>query len=274
MTRCLARFFVASLILTATVAVSAQPPPTLAPTWVKRIKSGGWLATQESGRCIIISQNRAIEVLAPSGALLWKWPYAKAGGYVSPRAVSVSPDCDVVAVGGSAPYRKTWIVHRGGTVITVETPTTPMATAFDREGKFVAIGTVGGTLQLHTLSGALQWMRVIDPATIVDDIHFADDNGEILFTGDGGGSVAIDGQVRRRTAAVSIENTRVWLRSEALLSCMSEHGKELARIAAPADYVWSKISFSRGFDLLVVAYQEPGEVWRVESYSVPPPCAR
>ena len=273
MTKCLARFFVAPLILIATVALAAQSPPTLAPTWVKRINNGGWLATPESGRCVVISQNKAIEVLAPSGEVLWKWPYAKAGRYVSPRAVSVSPDCEVLAVGGSAPYRKTWIVPRSGTLVAVETPTTPMATAFDHLGKLVAIGTVGGTVQLHTVSGTLQWMRVFDPAAIVDDIRFAEDNTEIIFTGGGGRSVGVDGQVRR-AAPESADTTRVWLRSDGFLSCVSEHGEELARIAAPADYVWSKLSFSRSFDLLVVAYQEPGEVWRVESYSVPPPCAQ
>lgn len=274
MTKCLARFFVAALVLVSTVTSAAQPPPLLAPTWVKRIRNGGWLATEDSGRCVVLSENKAIEVLRPTGELLWRWPYAKVGRYVSPRAVSISPDCEVLAVAGSAPYRQTWIVQRDGTFVAVKTAHTPMGTAFDRTGQLVAISTVGGTLQLHALSGALRWMRVIDPGMIVDDIQFADDNTEIILNGGGGGGVGIGGQVRRG-ATRPPDRSRRWLRSDAFLACLSDQGEELARVAAPpVDYVWSKISFSRSFDVLIAAYQEPGEVWRVESYSVPPPCAQ
>ena len=263
------RFLVVILVLGASPVDGAQDSQTLTPEWTRRIvKSGGLLAVEANGRCVVVSENGAIEVLRPSGELWWRWPYRKISRYISPRSVAVAPECDAIAIAGSAGYRLTWIVPQSGKAVSIQTLSTPMATAFDRTGQLVAISTVSGTLQVHTLTGFLQSKRQIDPVMIVNDIEFSDDNSEILFNG-GNVIAGVDGE----TLAFSEDKTRLWLRTDTFLSCRGVEGKELARIATPTvEYVWSRVSISRNFAQVIAAYQEPGEVWRIESYSVPKPC--
>jgi outer membrane protein assembly factor BamB len=223
--------------------------PTLTPTWVKRIKGGGFLGAHEYGRCVVISEKGAIHVVMPSGETAWSWPYRKVSRFFSARVAAVAPDCDAVAIPGSSTYKFTWIVERTGRSVAVQTAGTPLDVAFDRTGQVIAIGTGGATPLLYTRNGEQRWSRDFDS----ERVPLSDDVNVLAKSSDG----------------------RVWLESATALDCLDEGGAVLASIALPPfDYIWKRILISRNFEQLVAAYQEPGEIWRVESYSVPKPCAR
>jgi photosystem II stability/assembly factor-like uncharacterized protein len=248
MARSLAWFMVGLLVLTPSLASALQMPP-LTPTWVKRIKGGGFLGAHEYGRCAVISEKGAVHVLMPSGDTAWSWPYPKKSRFFSARIAAVAPDCDAVAIPGSSTYKFTWIVERTGRSVAVPTAGTPLDVAFDRTGQLIAISTGGATRLLYTRAGEQRWSRDFES----ERVPLAADVNVLARSSDG----------------------RVWLESPTALECTDEGGAVLASIALPPfDYIWKRILISRNFEQVVAAYQEPGEIWRVESYAIPKPCAQ
>ena len=118
-------------------------------------KAGRLLAADENGRCLVIAEGGAVHVLTPSGEVAWRWVYSKINRFIDPQDTAVSPDCDAIAITGSATYKNTWVVDRTGTSAAIATTSTPAEVAFDPTGQRIAIGTFGGTLQVHTRAGAL-----------------------------------------------------------------------------------------------------------------------
>ena len=183
--------------LTSSTVAEAQSVTSLNPVWERQIKGGGWLATHESGKCLVVSENGSVEVLKPSGEVWWNWRYKKVSRYISPRTAAIAPGCDAIAIVGSSGYRYTWIVEQSGGSVAVATVTTPQDATFDRTGRLIAIGTGGATLQLHDRAGALQWKRELTDAILVSDLEVSDDNTQILVKGwTGAGIVGLNGHVR------------------------------------------------------------------------------
>ena len=163
----------------------------------------------EYGRCVVISENGEVQVLNPSGAVRWSWPYKRISRYISPRTAAIAPDCDAIAIVGSSGYRYTWMVEQRGASVAIPTSTTPQDAIFDRTGNLVAIGTGGATLQLHDRAGLLQWKRELTGAILVSDFEISDDNTQILFKGwTGAGIVSMDGQVRWSAYANRFNSSR------------------------------------------------------------------
>jgi hypothetical protein len=135
-------------------------------------------------------------VLRPSGEIWWSWPYRKISRFIDPQAAAVSHACDAIAIPGQPGYKYTWIVDRGGRAVSVSTTSVPAGAAFDRTGNLVAIGSFGGTLELVTRAGTLQWKRDVKDARILRDLQFTDDNRHIVSTGWAGPAVVeVDGTV-------------------------------------------------------------------------------
>src|SRR5262245_47948648 len=140
------------------VVLLLLPPNTaaqdyLTPAWTKTLVKGGrFLTAHEDGRCSLIDQNGAIEVLDETGALAWRWNYRKISRLFSPQETAVSPDCESIATTGSATYKYTWLVEKSGKSISIGSMGTPSDVAFDRTGQRVLIGTFTGMLQMHARS--------------------------------------------------------------------------------------------------------------------------
>src|SRR5436190_20073969 len=78
----------------------------LSPAWTKTLARGGrFLTAHEYGRCSLVDQNGAIEVLDETGALAWRWNYRKISRLIYPQETAVSPDCDAIATTGPATYQ-------------------------------------------------------------------------------------------------------------------------------------------------------------------------
>ena len=69
----------------------------------------------------MVDQNGAIEVLDETGALAWRWNYRKVSRLIYPQETAVSPDCDAIATTGSATYKYTWLVEKGGKSVMIGT---------------------------------------------------------------------------------------------------------------------------------------------------------
>ena len=66
------------LVFLLAFASTADAQDVLTPAWTKTLAKGGrFLAAHELGRCILVDQNGAIEVLDETGALSWRWNYQK-----------------------------------------------------------------------------------------------------------------------------------------------------------------------------------------------------
>ncbi len=197
---------VASLVVAATAAAAAQ---TLEPEWSRPV--GGktrFVGVEEYGRCSVFVDNGAIQVVNPNGNIEWSWAFARLGKYINPRRVAVSSACDAVAFVGDASYKYVWIVDRAGKSASVKFVATPADVAFDRTGRYVAVGTYGGSMSYYTVNGELQWQRDTQ-APIVNDIEFADDGQRIVFKGWAGvGVVSTAGQVEWSVSATQLAASR------------------------------------------------------------------
>jgi hypothetical protein len=196
---------VVSLVVAASAAAAAQPGPapgsrawveSLKPEWSRPV--GGktrFVGVEEYGRCSVFVDDGVIQVVAPSGAVSWTWPFRKISKYINPRDVAVSHDCNAIALVGDASYKYGWIAERGGGSVSLPFMATPADIEFDRTGDLVAVGTFAGSIHLFSRLGQLQWKRDTEGA-IVGDLEFTDDNRRIVFRGWGGaGVVSVAGQV-------------------------------------------------------------------------------
>jgi hypothetical protein len=167
----------------------------LTPTWSKTLKWPGLVGVEEHGRCTVLKSGDLVQVLAPSGTVLWSWPYRKVSKYIEPIQVGVSPSCDAIAIPGNAGYKYTWIVPRRGNSVAARTMSVPADATFDRTGKFVAVGTHAGTVYLYSRDGALKWKQDVDGAAIASNLEFSEDNTRIVLRGwAGAGIIGIDGR--------------------------------------------------------------------------------
>jgi hypothetical protein len=174
---------IAGLALAATAAAAAEP---LKPVWSRPVGgSARFVGVEEYGRCSVFVDNGVLQVVSPSGAVAWTWPFAQINKHIYPARVAVSPQCDAIAFGGDAGYKYAWVVQRGGTSAALPFVGTPADVAFDHAGRFVAVGTFGASMFLYTRSGELQWTRKTD-ASIVSALEFTDDDQHIVFKGWGG----------------------------------------------------------------------------------------
>ena len=156
------------LVLVALLASAprvAAAQEFLTPAWTRTLGKGGrWLTAEENGRCFVIAERGAIHVLTPSGEVAWRWNHSKINRLIDPQETAVSPDCDAIAITGSANYK----IHVGrrptGTSVAIATTSTPAEVAFDPTGQRIAIGTFAGTLQVHTRAGDAARERTTAPS--------------------------------------------------------------------------------------------------------------
>lgn len=195
-----------ALVAAAAAAASAQ---SLEPQWSRPV--GGktrFVGVEEYGRCSVFVDNGVIQVVSASGEVSWTWPFAKISKYIHPEKAAVSSDCDAIAFVGDASYKYVWVVHRGGTSVSIQFVGTPADVAFDRTGTTVAIGTYANSLFLYSTVGQLQWRRDTEVA-IVNDIEFTDDNRRIVFRGWAGiGVVTVAGHVEWNAFASRLRASR------------------------------------------------------------------
>src|SRR6187549_3974633 len=163
-----------SMVLVAVLALAsvADAQDYLAPAWTKTLAKGGrFLTAHEDGRCSLIDQNGAIEVLDETGALAWRWNYRKVSRLIYPQETAVSPDCDAIATTGSATYKYTWLVEQGGKSVMIGSMGTPSSVQFDRTGQRVLIGTFTGMLQMHDRAGYLLLTRAVRAPVTIEGIE-------------------------------------------------------------------------------------------------------
>lgn len=259
-----------SMVLVALLAFASTTGAqnVLTPAWTKTLAKGGrFLAAQELGRCILIDQNGAIEVLDESGALAWRWDYRKVSRLIYPQETAVSPECDAIATTGSATYKYTWLVERDGRSVSIGSMGTPSAVAFDRTGQRVLIGTFNGMLQMHDRAGYLLLTRAVRAPVAIEGIETFNDNGRVVFTQREG--IGVETPSDAWLLAATSDPKRTWLASTERIACLDEQGRVLAEI--PSQTFYREVVVSRDFSQ-VVRIEREGTATRLYGYAVPSPC--
>jgi hypothetical protein len=259
-----------SMVLVALLAFAsvADAQNYLTPAWTKTLAKGGrFLTAHEDGRCTLIDQNGAIEVLDEAGAMLWSWNYRKISRLIYPQETVVSPDCDAIAITGSATYKYTWLAERNGHSVSIGTMGTPSAVAFDHTGQHLLIGTFSSMLQMHARSGDLMLTRAVRAPIAIEGIEMFNDGGRVAFKKREGSEV--ETQYDAWLLAATADPKRMWLASTERIACLDEQGTVLAEI--PSQTFYRDVVVSRDFGK-VVRIDREGNTTRLYGYTVPSPC--
>jgi hypothetical protein len=182
-------------MLSATVAVAQQQPtqsvpPAKTPTWTR--SSVLQTAVSPDGGCVALRGATAIDVVNRRNEVLWSWNYKAFNRFLA-GPLALASSCNVLAFGGGAEYRYTWIVHRGGRKQMLQVSPLPRTLAFSRNGKLLAIGTGLEPVYLFTVAGKQLWKRDIS-AQYVGGLEFSDDDSHVIVTGTYGvGVIRLDG---------------------------------------------------------------------------------
>lgn len=254
---------VSLLVLASNVAAQNY----LEPVWTKTLAKGGrFLAAHELGRCSLVDQNGAIEVLDETGALAWKWNYRKVSRLIYPQETAISPDCNAIATTGSATYKYTWLVERDGKNVSIGTMGTPSDVVFDATGQHLLIGTFSGMLQMHARpTGDLLLTRAVRAPIAIEGIEMVNDEGRVVFKKREGSDVDSDAWL----IATSGDPKRKWLASSDRIACLDEQGRVLAEI--PSQTFYREVVVSRDFGKVVRINRE-GNTTRLFGYTVTAPC--
>jgi len=258
------------MVLVAVLALAsvADAQDFLTPSWTKTLAKGGrFLAAHEDGRCSLIDQNGAIEVLDETGALAWRWNYRKVSRLIYPQETAVSTDCDAIATNGSATYKYTWLVERSGKSVSIGTMGTPSDVAFDRTGQRLLIGTFSGMLQMHARSGDLLLTRAVRAPIAIEGIEMFNDSGRVALKKREGS--AVETQDDAWLLATVADPKRLWLASTERIACLDEQGTVLAEI--PSQTFYRDVVVSRDFGR-VVRIDREGSATKLYGYTVPSPC--
>ncbi|MBY0494486.1 MAG: hypothetical protein K2Y23_09730 [Cyanobacteria bacterium] len=256
------------LVSLLVLASAANAQNYLEPAWTKTLSKGGrFLTAHELGRCSLVDQNGAIEVLDETGALSWRWNYRKVSRLIYPQETAVSPDCDSIATTGSATYKYTWLVERDGKSVSIGTMGTPSDVAFDTTGQYLLIGTFSGMLQMHARpTGDLLLTRAVRAPISIEGIEMANDNGRVAFKKREGAGVEI---YDAWLLASSADPKRRWLASTDRIACLDDQGRVLAEI--PSQTFYREVVVSRDFGK-VVRIDRAGSTTRLFGYTVTAPC--
>ena len=256
------------LVFLLAFASTAGAQDVLTPAWTKTLAKGGrFLAAHELGRCILVDQNGAIEVLDETGALAWRWNYRKVSRLIYPQETAVSADCDAIATTGSATYKYTWLVEKGGKSVMIGSMGTPSAVQFDRTGQRLLIGTFTGMLQMHDRAGYLLLTRAVRAPVTIAGLAVMNDNGRVAFQDRDSGGVEM--QYDAWLLASSADPKRQWLASSERIACFDEQGRVLAEI--PSQTFYREVVVSRDFGQ-VVRIDRDGNTTRLFGYTVTAPC--
>jgi len=207
------------------------------------------VAISENGRCAAVAGVGKLEVIDSTGQLLWRWNYAQTNRLITPGTLALSPSCDEIAMTGSSSYKYTWVADRGGRTAYVHTTSTPLAVAFDHQGKLVVIGTGGNDVLLLTTGGKLRWKKEVkNGLDIVGQLSFSSDNRSILVRGGYGvGVLNLDGRpvwtysANGMSAALDLHTFVAWWQPS--------HGGGVGHVAAldkSGKELWSKFSYDPG----------------------------
>jgi hypothetical protein len=256
------------LVSLHTLASIAEGQTVLTPAWTKTLARGGrFLTADDYGRCSVIDQNGAIEVLDDAGAIVWSWNYRKISRLIYPQETVVSPDCDAIATTGSTTYKYTWLAERNGHSVSIGSMGTPSAVAFDRTGQRLVIGTFTGMLQVHARSGDLLLTRAVRAPVTIEGIDMFNDDGRVAFGKREG--TEVETQHDAWLLATTADPKRVWLASTERIACLDEQGNVLAEI--PSQTFYREVVVSRDFGRLV-RIDRQGNATRLYGYAVPAPC--
>jgi hypothetical protein len=261
-----AALLVLVVVLSLASAVDAQP--YLTPAWTKTLAKGGrFLTAHEYGRCSVVDQGGAIEVLDEAGAVAWRWNYRKVSRLIYPQETVVAPECDAIATTGSATYQYTWLVERNGHSVSIGSMGTPSAVAFDRTGQRLVIGTFTGMLQVHARSGDLLLTRAVRTPAVIAGVEVVNDNGRVAFKEREGRGV--EAQYDTWLLATAGDPQRRWLATAERIACLDHQGRVLAEI--PSQTFYREVVVSRDFGQ-VVRIDREGNATRLFGYTVTAPC--
>lgn len=256
------------LVVILSLASTADAQTYLAPAWTKTLAKGGrFLTAHEYGRCSVVDQNGAIEVLDETGAMSWRWNYRKVSRLIYPQDTAVSPECDAIATTGSATYKYAWLVEKGGKSVSIGTMGTPASVQFDRTGQRVLIGTFSGMLQMHDRAGYLLLTRTVRAPVTIEGLEVVNDNGRVGFKEREG--TGVDPQYDAWLLATTGDPTRRWLATTERIACLDGEGRVLAEI--PSQTFYREVVVSRDFGQ-VVRIDREGSTTRLFGYTVTAPC--
>jgi hypothetical protein len=219
------------------------------------------------GRCSVVDQNGAIEVLDDAGALAWRWNYRKISRLIYPQETrclaGLRRDRDdrfrdlQVHVAGRAQRQS----------VSIGTMGTPSAVAFDRTGQHLLIGTFSSMLQMHARSGDLLLTRAVRAPIAIEGIEMFNDGGRVAFKKREGSEV--ESQDDAWLLATAADPKRQWLASTERIACLDEQGRVLAEI--PSQTFYRDVVVSRDFGK-VVRIDREGNTTRLFGYTVTAPC--
>jgi hypothetical protein len=186
---------------------------------------------------------------------------------IYPQETAVSADCDAIATTGSATYKYTWLVEKGGKSVMIGSMGTPSAVQFDRTGQRLLIGTFTGMLQMHDRAGYLLLTRAVRAPVTIEGLAVMNDNGRVAFQDRDSGGVEM--QYDAWLLASSADPKRQWLASSERIACFDEQGRVLAEI--PSQTFYREVVVSRDFGQ-VVRIDRDGNTTRLFGYTVTAPC--
>jgi len=184
------------MVSLAQVVSGVQVSPDLKPHWEKQMKAIRAVRLSHSGDCVAVATLDRISLLARSGEELWHWEFSKGNRFMRALNVSVSPQCDWLAVAGDASYRYIWIAHRNGRLIPIRTNATPVGLAISHRGDLLAIGTGAGDVWLFDAGGKMRWRTKLGYCC-VNVLNFsADDQVIVSSSWASVGMLSVDGRVQ------------------------------------------------------------------------------
>jgi hypothetical protein len=256
------------LVAMLSLASAADAQTYLAPSWTKTLAKGGrFLTAHEYGRCSVVDQNGALEVLDEAGAIAWRWHYRNVSRLIYPQDTAVSPECDAIATTGSATYKYTWLVDKGGKSVSIGTMGTPASVQFDRTGQRLLIGTFSGLLQMHDRAGYLLLTRTVRAPVTIEGLEVVNDNGRVAFKEREG--TGVDTPYDAWLLATAGDPTRRWLATTERIACLDAEGTVLAE--RPSQTFYREVVVSRDFGQ-VVRIERGQTATRLYGYAIPTPC--
>jgi hypothetical protein len=173
---------------------------TLRPDWDQtgRPWAGDVLAAAlaPGGNCAAVATTSFVAVIDKTGRELWRWNFSEGNRYIAATKIAVAPQCDWLAFTGGVGYRYSWIVHRNGKRVPVQSKGTPLAVEINRKGTLVAVGSGAGIVYLYSADGALRWTNNIGGIVPIAELSFADDDSAIMMRSWGQAVISIDGKTR------------------------------------------------------------------------------
>jgi hypothetical protein len=118
-----------------------------------------------TGTCVAAVTDSTVHVIDPAGRAMWAWRFREASRFLHPSqfpsAFALSPECDVVVLGGWSDYKYVWTADRRGRRSFFRTSGTPFHAKFNLRSDTIAVTTGGEVAYLLSPRLKVRWSGTI-----------------------------------------------------------------------------------------------------------------